>query len=375
MKKISISYKVFFLILTSLVFLFSLIFISDYVNADGYVHINQRICQAQQNYNTFQYTYTYYKLFIFLSDLFSIDACNFFKNNYFASDFYDRFSFNELNYFNTGFRINYPKLIISLSFFFLLLILIILINHRFIDDLVVLTSPTIFFGLMSISTDSMVIFFTFFFYLIYKKVNTSSSYLILIPGYFFTDRSYIVTILYPILEKLYLKIQKLFKLNPYIFFILTIICTFTLAKIIILLSPYYPQLLKLIFPPSINTDIANTINKGNFPIFGFFISLFSTPNLVLVNIFQILFFLYLFFKQKLFKKLKSESLFVCAIIFIFFSTLIGGISMSRHYIIVVLVFLYFLLENCNLFQRKIIFLINIFYNLFALIYYFNKGLL
>ena len=370
MKKISINYKVIFLILTSLVFLFSLIFISDYVNADGYIHIHQRICEAQQNYNTFQYTY--YRLFIFLSDLFSIDACNFFKINYFESDFYDRFSFNELNYFNTGFRINYPKLIISLSFFFVLLILIILVNNRFIDDLVVLTSPTIFFGLMSISSDSIVIFFTFFFYLIFKKVNTSASYLILIPGYFFTDRSYIVTILYPILEKLYSKLQKLFKFNSYIFFILIFISTYTLAKTFILLSSNFPQFLQLFFPASINVDIANTLSKGNFAIFGFFLSFFSTPNLVLLNFFQILFFLYLFFKQKIFKKLKSESLFVCAIIFIFFSTLIGGISMSRHYIIIEIVILYFFLENCNFFQRKIIFLINIFFNIFEFIYFFNK---
>ena len=213
MKKIFINYKFIFFILSSLIFVISLTFISDYINADGYVHIEKRLCMAESD--PYRFHYTYYKLFIFISDFFSMDACNFFKLNYFKSDFYDRFSFSELNFFNTGFRINYPKIIISSFLFFFLIILIILIDRRSIDDLVVLTSPTIFFGLMSISTDSLVVFFTFFFYLIFKKINTSASYLILIPGYFFTDRSFIVTILYPIFLKLYGKIHNLFKFISY----------------------------------------------------------------------------------------------------------------------------------------------------------------
>lgn len=373
MKKIYFNLNIIFFILSLLVFFFSLILISDYINADGYVHIDKRLCRAESD--PYSYHYTYYRLFIFLSDIFSFDVCYFFNSNYFKSDFYDRFTFNELNFFNTGFRLNYPKILISFSLFLILFILIILIKKRSLDDLIVLTSPTIYYGLMSTSTDSLVIFFTFSFYLIFKKLNTFASYAILIPGYFFTDRSFIVTIIYPAFVEIYSRVKKITKYNSYFLFVILCICFYTLAKIITILSPYIPNFFTLFLPSSINVDIENTANSGNFAIFGFFVSFFSTPNLILVNFFQMLFFLYVFFKQKIYKNLNSNSLFSCALIFIFFSTLIGGISMTRHYPIIVIVILYFLLENCNLFQRKIIFILNLFFNLFALIYYFNKGLI
>jgi hypothetical protein len=347
----------FFLFITIFFFFLNIFLISEYVNADIEEQI-RRVCSSRIGY----INWFYYELYIFIENLLNLDSCQFLKNYKFYN-FHSYLSFYKSDDNLLLNNYNYTKIIISILVF-IILILIIQIKKNF-NHLITLTTPPVFYSLSSMSSDVFVAFFIFLFFLLCDNNKKFLAYFFAVSGIFFTDKSYYVFFLFLIIKTIYQ-----LKNNLLNFFIVSLL-VYSLSKIISVNIEFFD--LSLILKPEFIQSIISTVDTGNFAFINFFLTYFATNNFVLINFFNYLFFIFYFFRNKVYTKFQKE-LIISIYIFIFFSTLIGGVAMARHYIFIVIIFNNVMLQNMNIFQKKILYLSNISFILFVLYYYFNVNL-
>lgn len=335
-----------------------LIFSSEYINADGYEHI-RRICDSQiNNQNWF-----YYRAINYLNNIFIFDSCHYFNSfdqYYFGLNFYDLIKIDFPSH-----AVNLSKLIFGFLISFIIFMVINKNNKYFYIYLTIFTSPFFFFSLLSSSSDSLVCFFSFLIFLCIVKKNYFFAIILLIPTFFLTDKSSI----YIFMALLFLVYSHYFKSNLFYYLII-----FLIIKLLVELIKYNLDILNFDFVYNLN--IANQINStrdyGKFFLLAFPLTIFSTPNFKIINFFNLIYFLIIFIK--FFKRHTVNDIQIFFSLFLPFFTiasLIGGVSMARHFPLFACMSIFIILYKLPKIYSIIPLFLNIFFILLVMIIYIN----